>query len=367
MYELTVIIPTLNEAANIRQTVTRVMECLEANRLFGQVLIVDDNSWDETHAIVKDMMGIYENLNLIIRYKDHGLSQSVYDGFTSPYAKTDVFIVMDADGQHPIEKIPELYRWICEDYDIVIGSRYMGGGGIEKWGLVRRVISWGATTIARLFFPSITDAGSGFFAVRKKVIDGAMLKPRGYKLLVEILGKGRWEKVKEIPILFGERTKGESKLKGHTIVEYLKQLADLFWFSVHHQDSPAYTEFSRLWKFMIVGMSGVIVNMGFLYYLTEGIGIYYLISSAIAIELSIISNFCLNDKWTFKDVDNRHSLMGRALRFQLVSVSGILINITTLCVLTSFGIYYLLANLIGILLAFSWNFLVNRRLTWIQI
>lgn len=366
MYELTVIIPTLNEAATIRETVNRVFDLLETKMLYGQVLVVDDDSTDGTIEILKDLSTIYVDFDYIVRKHNHGLSQSVYDGFKA--AESDVFIVMDADGQHPLEKIPELYREICNDYDIVVGSRYMEGGGVGTWGLTRRIISIGATVIARLFFPGITDPGSGFFAVRKDVIDGALLKPRGYKLLVEILGKGNWKSAKEIPIQFGIREKGESKLKGHTVMEYLKQLADLFWFSINHRDSHAYQEFSRLAKFMIVGLTGVIVNMGFLYTLTENFGIYYLVSSLIAIELSIISNFCLNDAWTFGDVNNRHSLPVRFFLFHLVSVSGVVINFGLLFVLTSvLGIYYLISNLFGILAAFAWNFLVNRRYTWTQL
>lgn len=366
MYEFTVIIPTLNEAENIRTTVNKIMEVMETNRLFGQVLVVDDHSTDETFPILLDLQSLYPNITWLIRYENPGLSQSVFDGFMK--ADSDVFIVMDADGQHPIEKIPELYRWICEDYDVVIGSRYMEGGGIEKWGLYRRIVSIGANVIAQLFFPGVTDTGSGFFAIRKSVVEGAVLKPRGYKILVEILGKGQWKTVKEIPIIFGERKKGESKLKGFTMMEYLRQLWDLFQFTINHKDSYAYAEFIRLWRFMLVGLSGVLINMVFLYFLTEQLGIYYLVSSVIAIEVSIISNYCFNDVWTFEDVDNRHSWLGRILRFHLVSVMGLLINFTTLFILTSvFGVYYLLANLIGIVLAFTWNFVINRRLTWIQI
>jgi dolichol-phosphate mannosyltransferase len=342
------------------------MKVLEENRLFGEVLIVDDSSTDNSIDIFRDLQAVYNNLTVLIRFTRPGLSQSVYNGFEE--AQSDVFIVMDADGQHPIEKIPELYRWICEDYDIVIGSRYMEGGGIEQWGLYRRIISQGSNALAQLFFPGVTDTGSGFFAIRKSVIEGAVLKPRGYKMLVEILGKGNWKTVKEIPIIFGVRRKGESKLKGDTMMEYLRQLWNLLQFTLNHKDSSAYAEFVRLWKFMLVGLSGVLVNMGFLYFLTEELGIFYLVSSIIAIEMSIVSNYCLNDVWTFEDVDNRHSWTGRFLRFHLVSIMGLLINFTTLFVLTSvFSVYYLLANLMGIVLAFLWNFIVNRRLTWIKI
>jgi dolichol-phosphate mannosyltransferase len=366
MYELTVILPTLNEAETIRETINKVMRVLEDNHLFGEVLIVDDNSTDNSLDIFRDLQAIYKNLTVLIRFTNPGLSQSVYNAFEE--AQSDVFIVMDADGQHPAEKILELYRGICEGNDIVIGSRYMNGGGIEKWSISRRIISIGANVMAQLFFPEVSDTGSGFFAIKKGVIEGAVLKPRGYKILVEILGKGQWESVKEIPILFGERKKGESKLKGFTMMEYLRQLSDLFWFSINHKDSHAFGEFTRIAKFMAVGLTGVFVNMGFLYVLTEKIGMFYLVSSIFAIELSILSNFALNDLWTFGDVDNRHSGFSRFIRFHVVSISGVIINIATLFILTAgFGVYYLLSNLIGIGLAFAWNFLVNRRLTWIRI
>jgi dolichol-phosphate mannosyltransferase len=366
MYELTVIIPTLNEAENIRTTVNKVMKVLEENQLFGQVLVVDDNSTDETFPILLDLQAIYPNLTWLIRYENHGLSQSLYDGFWR--ADSDVFIVMDADGQHPIEKISELYRGICEDNDVVIGSRYMEGGGIKKWGLTRRIISIGATTIARLFFPELTDPGSGFFAVKKKVVEGSMLEPRGYKFLIEILGKGQWESVKEIPIQFAERKVGKSKLKGFTMMEYVKQLWSLFRFSIHHKDSHAYIEFKNVVKYMTVGITGIFVNMGTLIFLTEYVGIYYLISSLFASEASIITNFILNDKWTYGNIaDKKYGFGSRLAMFNVICIAGMIVNITVLFVLTDLlGIYYIISNLIGVACVFLWNFIVNRRMTWIQ-
>jgi dolichol-phosphate mannosyltransferase len=276
--------------------------------------------------------------------------------------------VIDADGQHPVHKIPELYMEIKNGADIAIASRYMDGGGIEHWSLGRKIISIGATVIARIFFPNITDPGSGFFAIRKEVLVGAELKPKGYKILVEILGKGYWKTVTEIPFVFGDRAVGESKLKQTTIIEYLKQLWSLTIYTATHHDRPAYKEFERVLKFLCVGVTGVVVNIGLLYILTEYAGIFYLVSSLVGIEASIISNFILNDLWTFNDIPGKHSKTKRFLRFHVVSITGLIINMVTLALLTEvFGVWYIVSSLVGILLAFTWNFTVNRRITWTKV
>jgi dolichol-phosphate mannosyltransferase len=197
MYDLTVIIPTFNEEANIRNIVLAVDAVFHEHSIKGQILVVDDNSSDSTISIVQDLMRTNENVEILIREKDHGLSQSVADGFC--HANSDVFIVIDADFSHPPALIPRMFEEIRNGYDIVIGSRYMEGGGIRKWPLKRRVISIGATFLGRLLFPDITDPVSGFFAFNKNVVETATLKPRGYKILLEVLGKGTWEKDKEIP------------------------------------------------------------------------------------------------------------------------------------------------------------------------
>jgi dolichol-phosphate mannosyltransferase len=260
-----------------------------------------------------------------------------------------------------------MVREIRKGNDIVIGSRYMEGGGIKKWPLKRRIISIGATFLGRLLFPDITDPVSGFFAVRKSVLDQAPLKPRGYKILLEVLGKGSWQKDKEIPFEFVDRETGSSKLKIKTIVEYAQQVVDIALFSFFHHQSAAWREWKKIFKFGLVGLSGICVNMGVLYYLTEHIGLFYLVSSIFAIELSILNNFLWNDLWTFRS-DLQHKLSSRWHRlvvFHVVSAGGIIINLGLLYLLTSgFGIYYLISNIVGILFAFAWNFMVNRRFTW---
>ena len=367
MYDLTVIIPTFNEEANIRAIVMAVDAVFREHSIHGQILVVDDNSSDGTIRIVNELKSTMENVEILVRKRDHGLSQSVAEGFS--HAASDVFIVINADFSHPPGLIPRMYGEIRNGNDIVIGSRYMEGGGIRKWPLKRRIISIGATFLGRLLFPDITDPVSGFFAVRKEVVKEAPLKPRGYKILLEVLGKGTWQKDKEIPFEFVDREIGSSKLKIRTITEYVQQVADITLYSFVNHGSAAWREWKRVFKFGIVGISGIVVNLGILFFLVEFLILDKDLASPVAIEFSILNNFIWNDLWTFGSVENRRvsSRWHRLAAFNIVSIGGAAINYAIFLVLTSwFAVYYLLAQLIGILIAFVWNFLINRRFTWIR-
>ena len=365
MYDLTVIIPTFNEEANIRNIVMAVDAVFYEHSLNGQILVVDDSSSDATISILHELKMQKMNMEILIRKEDHGLSQSVADGFS--HASSDVFIVIDADFSHPPVLIPRMYDEIRNGHDIVIGSRYMEGGGIRKWPLKRRIISIGATFLGRLLFPDITDPVSGFFAVKKEVVEKAPLKPRGYKILLEVLGKGTWEKDKEIPFEFVDREIGASKLKINTIIDYARQVADITLYSFVNHGSAAWREWKRVFKFGIVGLLGIVVNLGVLYLLVEYFILNKDLASPIAIEFSILNNFIWNDLWTFGSAEDQKvsSRWHRFVAFNIVSVGGAAINYGIFLVLTTwFAVYYLAAQLIGILIAFIWNFLINRRVTW---
>jgi len=329
--------------------------------------VVDDDSKDRTIPIVREIADRCDNVRLVVRRDDHGLSQSVVEGFRS--ARSDILQVIDADFSHPPRLIPRFYETIRGGADIAIGSRYMKGGDIEAWPLKRRIISLGATAFGRVLFPEITDPVSGFFAVRREVVDGAPLAPRGYKILMEVLGRGRWRTFVEIPFVFKDREEGESKLRPDTMVDYLRQCAGIVRFSVAHRTGPVWSEWTKVVRFGLVGLSGIFVNMGLLYALTEIAGLYYLVSAAIAIELSIVNNFVWNDVWTFKSAGDLR--FGRRTRrfwsFQAVSMGGLAINMVVLYLLAGVaGAYYLVANLAGILVAFAWNYAINRHYTWLR-
>ena len=368
MFDLTVIIPTFNEEANIRNIMMAVEAVFHEHSLHGQILIVDDNSSDATISIVHELLRTQQNVEILVREKDHGLSQSVAEGFS--HAASDVFIVIDADFSHPPVLIPRMYEEIRKGNDIVIGSRYMEGGGIKKWPLRRRIISVGATFLGRLLFPEITDPVSGFFAVRKTVLAGVMLKPRGYKILLEVLGKGSWEKHTEIPFEFVDREAGSSKLKVKTIIDYARQVTDITLYSFFHHQSAAWREWKKVLKFGLVGLTGVLVNEGVLIYLKEIVGVSNFVAPLISIEISILNNFLWNDIWTFgaHRSDKGFNPWGyRLVSFQAISAVGSILNYGIYLILTEIlGMYYPLAMFIGILTGFVWNFAVNRRVTWLK-
>jgi dolichol-phosphate mannosyltransferase len=225
----------------------------------------------------------------------------------------------------------------------------------------------GATFLGRLLFPDITDPVSGFFAVRKQVVDTAPLKPRGYKILLEVLGKGTWERDKEIPFEFVDREVGASKLKIRTIIEYAQQVFDITLHSFTHHQSAAWREWKRVFRFGVVGFSGIAVNLCILFFLVEFAYFDKILAGFIAIELSILNNFIWNDLWTFHLVENPKlsSRFHRLVVFNLVSAGGVAVNLGIYYILMNwFGLYYLISQLVGILIAFIWNFLINRRFTW---
>jgi dolichol-phosphate mannosyltransferase len=364
-YDLTVVIPTFNEGENIEAIIRAVEAVLEKAGIRGEILVVDDSSRDGTIPAVRALEAASPNVRLAVRTSDPGLSQSVVEGFS--LARAPVILVMDADFSHPPDLIPRFLGEIRGGADVVIGSRYMKGGGIEAWPLSRRVISSGATLLGRILFPEITDPVSGFFAVKREVVAGAPLHPRGYKILMEVLGKGTWKGAREIPFVFRDRRAGSSKLRPGTILDYIRQVLDISRHAFSCRDGRVWEECRKMLSFGIVGISGIFVNMGVLWLLTSTAGIPDLASLAIAIELSIVNNFAWNERWTFGGGEGHRfsKVRHRFVSFQAVSAGGAVINYVLYYLLTRFGgVWFLLANLVSILIAFTWNYLVNRNVTW---
>lgn len=353
---ISIIIPTYNERDNIVTLVKRIDHALPNCEY--EVVFIDDSSSDGTAELVAALSTQYP-VKIFVRQNKRGLASAVVDGLK--HITGQMVTVMDADLQHPPEVIPELLREAKDEVDIAIASRYVKGGGCQGWGLIRRIISKGAIVLAHLLLPStrpVRDPVSGFFMFKRQVVAGAQLKPTGYKILLEILMKGEFHSVTEVPYAFGTRSGGKSKLNTRQQIDYLKHIFCLM---------KRKGELSRFLKFCMVGLSGVFVNMGLLWLLTELAGLFYLLSSAVSIESSIISNFVLNDYFTFPDrrLPTAKSFFSRLLKFNLVSLAGLPINIGVLWLLTEvFGIYYLLSNLCGIAVATLWKYLANTWWTW---
>ncbi|MDG6225140.1 MAG: glycosyltransferase family 2 protein [Candidatus Thermoplasmatota archaeon] len=296
---LSVIIPTYNEKGNMSLLIPRLCDILSKGSISFEILVMDDSSPDGTAAEVERISKDHPEARCIKREADHGLSPAVIEGFH--LSRGEVLLVMDADLSHPPEVVPQMYRAIAhEGADIAVGSRHVKGGGIEEWPLHRRIISKGAAFMSRPL-TRVSDPMSGFFAMRPDVIREAPLKAKGYKILLEILVKGRYGKLKEVPIVFKNREVGESKLGSRVILNYLVHLLQLY---LHPGSAP-------LLKFLAVGGSGLIVDIGALslLLLTFGDGMieirgnlhlrsFYLFQGASFIA-ALTWNFLWNRYWTF--------------------------------------------------------------------
>jgi len=353
---ISIIVPTYNERENLEDLVSRISKALESYEF--EIVIVDDDSPDKTWKKAQELAQSYP-VRVIRRTKERGLSSAVIRGFKE--AKGDIFVVMDADLQHPPEVIPRLIEAIESGADIAIGSRYVQGGKVENWYWWRRLISKGAIVIGRVALPkirNIKDPVSGFFALRREVVENVELNPVGFKILLEILIKGKYSRVVEIPYTFGLRKSGESKLSQKQIFKYLRHLYRLMKWE---------GEIDRLIKFSIVGMSGIIVNQFFLWLFVEkvfGNGLEsYMLANILATELAILNNFTWNDLWTFKDLKNK-PIYKRLFSFHLAALTGAVVQWIIFGALVYLGMHYLMANLIGIGFSFIVRFLVNRHITW---
>jgi dolichol-phosphate mannosyltransferase len=252
-FDLTVIIPTYNEKENIEKMIVTVDTICREHTITEEILVVDDNSDDGTIQTVKDLQSRMTNLNLIIRTRNPGLSQSLYEGMLN--AGSELIQCIDCDFSHPPEKIPQFYYFLKhEGFDMVIGSRYVAGGAVIHWPVLRRVLSYGAALLGRLLIPPVKDSGSGFFALNKKIIAGTKLTPRGFRMGFEILGKGKWLHVKEIPITFIDRERGSSKMRMSIITDYLKQWFHVLYFNLIKKES---NNIFYAWKIFLTGKSDI--------------------------------------------------------------------------------------------------------------
>jgi len=354
--KISIIIPTYNEKDNITPLLSRVAQALSGYDY--EILIVDDGSKDGTIELASELAFKYP-VKVIVRRGERGLATAVVHGLKS--AAGQIIGVMDADLQHPPEVIPDLIKAIQDGADMVVASRYIPGGGCPNWGLSRRIISRVALMISHLLLPStrqVKDPLAGFFMFRRQNVDPAKLKPIGYKISLEVMLTGRFHRIVAVPYIFEDRSAGQSKLNPGQQLDYLKHLFSLM---------ARTGELGMLIKFMLVGLSGVVVNVGVYWLLTRfgGLAAYDYLAVFIGIEVSIITNFILNDTFTFAGRRRGNSFMGRLLKFNLICLAGAAIQWGLFMLFTRvFGVYDLLSNFIGIVVAFLWNYFVNRNWTW---
>jgi dolichol-phosphate mannosyltransferase len=188
-----------------------------------ELIIVDDGSPDGTADLAESFADVHP-VRVVRRPGKAGLASAVLAGFGQ--ARGDLLVVMDADLSHPPEAVPKLTSAIEAGADLAVGSRYVKGGGTQDWPLKRRVVSRVACLMGNVLVP-IRDCTSGFFAIRRASLDGVKLNPIGFKIGFEVMARGRYKRVVEIPYVFRDRELGKSKFGRREILQYVVQLGQV--------------------------------------------------------------------------------------------------------------------------------------------
>jgi len=222
--DVSVIVPTYNEAEALAELVQRLFAALAATGRDAELVIVDDSSPDGTGEIAEQLASHYP-IRVLHRPPRSGLASAVLAGIAR--ATGQVLVVMDADLSHPPELVPRLIEAVESGAELAVASRYVRGGGVYAWPWRRRFVSWVANLLARPLVP-IRDATSGFFAFRREVVEGTQLDPIGFKIGLEVMAKGKYRTYREVPYTFVDRRFGRSKFGMRQVLDYLRQLMRLW-------------------------------------------------------------------------------------------------------------------------------------------
>src|SRR5215210_3141650 len=360
---LTLVIPTRNEAENVPRLVRELKESLSG--VDYRVVFVDDST-DETPEVIRSLSEEDSRIVLIQRAeaeRSGGLSTAVATGMDAVANDSEYTCVMDADLQHPPSKVREmLEKARASGADVVVASRYARGGSYAGLpGPVRKAISVGSKYLARIVFKEAcktSDPMTGFFLVRNEAISGIQFRPTGFKILLEILVCAPELRVAEVPLNFQARNAGVSKASLRQGLEYLAHIISLFWYV---------PSAGRFWKFALVGASGVLVNLLTLITLVEYFDAGSTVAWIIAVGASILSNFLLNNAFTWRDVRHSsriHFLVRGALAYP-VAIIALGANFAVYYPLvqnlgTDFP-YYAIAAFLGIIAGTSSNFILSSR------
>ncbi len=368
--KLSLVLPTYNEGSNIQSIISILSQLLDGvipGRY--ELIVVDDNSPDLTWKIAAELYSTYPQLRVMRRTTERGLSTAVIRGWQ--VARGEILGVIDADLQHPPEILLKLLQEIDRGADLAVASRHVEGGGVSQWSWIRRVLSRGAQILGLIILPEtigrLSDPMSGYFMVRRSSIVGTSLSPVGYKILIEVAARGKIDWIAEAGYVFRERQAGESKVTWKQYVEYLQHLLKL-----------RLSRSAVFLRFCLVGLSGVVVDLGIFYVLRKTLDLGFTRSLIISAEVAIVNNFLWNDLWTFSDISRRQpggkQRIERFLKFNLVCLSGLILqalianfvfNLFKLgSVLDQFVRLDILAKLIAIVLVTLWNFWLNSKLNW---
>lgn len=357
MLELSIVVPTFNESANVHELLKRLGSVLGDSG--WEVIFVDDDSPDETAACVREIARVDPRVRCVQRIGRRGLSSACIEGMLASAAP--FIAVMDADLQHDESLLPRMQEILQSGpADVVVGTRYAQGGSTGDWDGQRAGMSRLATRVGRwVLKQDVSDPMSGFFMLRREVLEGSVrrLSGIGFKILLDILASAPpGLRVAEVPFTFRSRFAGESKLDELVVWEYGMLLAD--------KTVGRYVPV-RFVAFAVVGGLGVFVHMAALTLLLKGLGLGFAAAQSAATATAMVFNFALNNVLTYRDRRLSGWAWWRGLAsFMLACSVGALANVGIATYLFESATTWFLAALAGVLVGAVWNYAVTQLYTW---
>ena len=357
------VVPTYNEASNIGRMLRQLLVVLDGLLpITGHVLVVDDKSPDGTAQIVSSIADNDERV-LLLSGEKKGLGSAYTRGFDHllEALEVDAVVQMDADFSHAPTDVPRLLAALKKT-DVVIGSRYIPGGEVDhSWSAWRRLLSRcgnvGARYIAGIY--AVRDCTAGFKAIRVAALRRALplrIRAQGYVFQVALLHALMitGASIAEIPIRFADRQGGQTKLGRADVIEFFLHV---WWLRLLSRKTFI--------KFALTGLTGVVVNLACFQGLRWASIDPYL-SSAVAIEISIVWNFFLNNYWTFRDRHIRARKRVRGLKYNVVSLLTLAVSFSTFVLVRWLwpGQPEILAQAVGIFPAATANYFANSYWTF---
>jgi len=355
--QLSVIVPTLNEAGNIEPLLEKLGLALSG--IEWEAIFVDDGSTDGTPELLTSIAQSDRRVRMIRRIGRRGLSSAVVEGALA--STTPIIAVIDADLQHDERILPDLYRAIADTgHELAIGTRYAGNGSTGEWDDKRLRISRFATSLAAPIMKTrLSDPMSGFFAVRRDVLLEAApgLSNVGYKILLDLVASSPGTlNVAEVGYTFGTRQSGESKLDEIVALEYIELLLD----KTIGRFVPV-----KLVQFGAIGMLGVGIHLALLFVTLNILGAAFAAAQVTAVVGAMTFNFALNNRFTYRD----RQLTGMAwltglLSFYSVCALGAVANVGIGSLVYEQYHGWAIAGIAGAIVGSVWNYVASGWLTW---
>ena len=359
MPTLSVVIPTRNERENLPRLIEVTQAALAG---IAYELVFVDDSTDGSQQVLAEAARADPRLIVLHREQHGGLADAVVEGLRR--SRGEILAVIDADLQHPPALLPTLIVQLqSAPADIVVASRYLPGAGRPGLSAPRRLISRVTRRLAQVLLRGArrsTDPLSGFFVLRRSVIEGVTLRPVGFKILLEILVRGRYTGVAEVPYVFAERVAGRTKATIGQGTAFLRHVVTLT------ASNPAD---ARLWKFLMVGATGVLLNIAAFWVLSQRLGAHYLAAGVVAGLLATGSNYILNSAFTWADrpPGSVSTFLSRMGRYYVATWAGFLLYLALLWGFTHLGVVPMISNLLAVGIGGLVNYLMHNVWTWRQL